>query len=397
MELRPCRGQLVAGFGFQRCVVHENRHPEVFCLSLLKESSLLHSELVQMSKQTTITTEPQLREAVRTHWASDAGLDWHWTEWEPRRERGIDALGELVLDKRRISFAVELKLNPGARDVEALAKRKGDQPLLLIAPSISDSLAQLCRERGLNCADLNGRLWLRVKGLLVERSAKRPRFRPVTAAPDVFSAKSSRLVRALLSHRDRAWTQTDLVEQTELSKGLVSRLVRHLVDEGLVAQVERTLKVTRWDALLDAWATRDEWRKRTTVQQFSLLVSEPGEVAGRLRDFLGDTPHAFTQWFAGWLRHPYTLPPVVTIYVNRFPDAAALEKKLLARRVEDGGRLWLVVPKDEGVLRETQTADGFTLAADVQIYLDLLGAGQRGDEQAVELRKWPDFAGGRTA
>ena len=107
--------------------------------------------------------------------------------------------------------------------------------------------------------------------------------------------------------------------------------------------------VKQRDALLDAWAAQDDWRKRTTVHQYSLLVNEPREIAARLKDFLGETPHAFTQWIAGWLRHPYTLPPVVTAYVNRFPDAAALENKLLARRVEDGGRLWLVVPKDEGL------------------------------------------------
>ena len=170
-----------------------------------------------------------------------------------------------------------------------------------------------------------------------------------------------------------------------------------MIEQGLLAQRERTLLVKQRDALLDAWAAQDDWRKRTTVHQYSLLVNEPREIAARLKDFLGDSPHAFTQWIAGWLRHPYTLPPVVTAYVNRFPDAAALEKKLLARRVEDGGRLWLVVPKDEGLLRETQNVDGFTLAADVQIYLDLLRAGQRGDEQAAELRKWPDFAGGRSA
>ncbi len=48
------------------------------------------------------------------------------------------------------------------------------------------------------------------------------------------------------------------------------------------------------------------------------------------------------------------------------------------------------------LLRETQAVKGFTLATDAQIYLDLLRAGQRGDEQAAELRKWPDFAGGRS-
>ena len=89
-----------------------------------------------MSKQRTITTEAQLREAVRTLWAEDSALDWRWKDWEPRRERGIDAIGELVLDKRRITFAVELKLNPAARDVEFLAHQKHQHPLLLIAPNM---------------------------------------------------------------------------------------------------------------------------------------------------------------------------------------------------------------------------------------------------------------------
>jgi hypothetical protein len=350
-----------------------------------------------MSEHKTIETEAQLREAVRALWAADTTLNWRWKEWQPRHERGLDAIGELTLDKRHITFGVEFKLNPAARDVEFLAKQKHPRALLLIAPRISDALARLCRERGLSCADLNGRLWLRAEGVLIEREAKQARYRPTTAEPDVFSVKSSRLVRTLLSHGDREWTHKELVERTGLSKGLVSRLAQHLVEQGLLAQQERVLQVKRRDALLDAWAARDDWCKRTTVHQYSLLVTEPREIAGRLREFLGGAPHAFTQWFAGWLRHPYTLPPVVTAYVSHFPEASKLEKQLLARRVEDGGRLWLVVPKDEGLLRETQTVEGFTLAADVQIYLDLFRAGQRGDEQAAELRKWPDFAGGRSA
>ena len=350
-----------------------------------------------MSERKTIKTQAQLREAVRTLWAGDCALNWCWKEWQPRREGGLDAIGELTLDKRRITFGVAFKLNPAAREVEFLAKQKQPYPLLMIAPNISATLARLCRERGLSCADLNGRLWLRTEGVLIEREAKQRRFRAAAAEPDVFSVKGSRLARTLLSHGDREWTHKGLVERTGLSKGLVSRLSRYLIEQGLLAQRERVLQVKQRDALLDAWAARDDWRKRTTVHQYSLLVSEPREIAARLRDFLGDGAHAFTQWIAGWLRHPYTLPPVVTVYVNGFPDATTLETQLLARRVEDGGRLWLVVPKDEGLLRETQVVEGFTLASDVQIYLDLLRAGQRGDEQAAELRKWADFAGGRSA
>jgi len=53
-----------------------------------------------------------------------------------------------------------------------------------------------------------------------------------------------------------------------------------------------------------------------------------------------------------------------------------------------------VLPKEEGVLNPSQTVRGFKLVSDVQIYLDLIRAGLRGEEQAAELRKWPDFGGG---
>jgi len=39
-----------------------------------------------MSKQRTITTEAQLREAVRTL-GGGLRLDWRWKDWEPRRDR----------------------------------------------------------------------------------------------------------------------------------------------------------------------------------------------------------------------------------------------------------------------------------------------------------------------
>lgn len=344
-----------------------------------------------MNKQRAIHSEAQLREAIRALWAEDATLNWRWKDWQPRRERGIDAIGELVLDKRRTTFAVEFKLNPAARDVEYLARQKQPHPLLLIAPSISETLARLCRERGLSCADLNGRLWLRAEGILIERDAKQARFRPAVVPPDPFSVKSSRLVRTLLSHGEREWTHKELVERTGLSKGLVSRLSQHLIEQGLLSQRERALRIQQKEALLDAWAARDDWRKRTAVQQYSLLESDVETIARKLvKIFPAGETLVFTQWFAANLRHPYTVPPLVSAYVTRFP-AEQIERELRARPVADGGTLWLVAPKDDGVFRETQRVGDFTLACDAQIYLDLLHAGFRGPEQAKALREWKGF------
>ena len=367
-------------------------------LCLLNSAALLCSVITTLSKLKTITTEAQLREAARELLAHDSVLHWKWKVWEPRRERGADAVLELELDGRRFGFDVEFVQTPTARNTSRLAERAGGRPGLLIAPHLSETLAGQCRERGLNYLDLNGRLWLRTKGLLVERQpgASSQRVRPALTPPDLFSAKSSRLARALLSHPGRAWTQGELVARTGLSAGLVSRLVHHLVNEGLLGQDQRVLLVARADALLDAWAARNDWARRTTVRQYSLLEPDLEAVARRLVKCLPTSGQpTFTQWFAANLRHPYTTPPVVSAYLPELPDER-VERALAARRVTDGGTLWLAVPEDDGVFRETQRVGEFTLACDAQIYLDLLPVGWRGPEQAKALRDWKGFGkGGR--
>jgi hypothetical protein len=290
---------------------------------------------------------------------------------------------------------VQFKLAPTARDIERLARAPKVPPWLLVAPHLSETLVNHCKVLGVNCLDLNGRLWLREQGLFVDRQpSPGSRIRSASRGPNVFSAKSARLARTLLSNPDRKWSQCDLMNETGLSAGLVSRLVRHLTAEGILGAEDRLLSLKRDNALLDAWVAKDDWRRRTAVQQYALLEPDPVTAARCLaKDCLKELPVAFTQWFAANLRHPYTTSPVVSAYVTEFPPDQALEK-LGARRVADGGTLWLVVPKDEGVFLETQQVGGLTLVCDTQIYLDLLQVGLRGPDHAQVFRDWRGFRGG---
>ena len=92
-----------------------------------------------MSKQKTIKTEAQLRQAAKEALEADALLRWRWKAFELKRERGADALLELNVDGRRLVFEVEFKLTPSAREVERLAQRGGTRPGLLIALVCSPS------------------------------------------------------------------------------------------------------------------------------------------------------------------------------------------------------------------------------------------------------------------
>jgi hypothetical protein len=347
-----------------------------------------------MNKKMVISTEAELRSVARKHLAEDPVLSWNWMNVETGTGKSrIDGALELFTSGRRKTFDVEFKLRPTARDLEVLAGQPHRRPWMLIAPELSESLIAVCRERGINAIDLNGRTWVLSEGLVIDRSPT-PKRRYSTSWPTLnpFSMKSSRLARALLSNESRNWSLTELVNHTALSGGLVSRLLRALEQEGWIERSSRRIILRRPKELLDAWAIRDDWAKRTAVREYSALTKDLEELAQRTKEGLtaGENRPVFTQWFAANLRHPYTIAPVVSAYVRDFPSEE-VESALALRPVTDGGRIWLIVPRDMGVFLETRNVAGFTLACDTQIYLDLQAAGLRGPDQAQALREWPEF------
>ena len=321
----------------------------------------------------------------------------------PERPEQVDRLARLVAGDREWTLVVEEKRMGQPRQVRAavlqLERYLSRLPAgelrygVVVAPFISEDSARICIEAGLGYADLVGNARLCFDQVFIETRAAENPFREHREARSLFGLKATRVLRRLLQGPLRPWRVVELAEAAQVSLGWVSAVRQQLLAREWAVEEAGGFRLVKPGVLLDGWAAADRWEHRTTVRQYSLLVTEPREMASRLQDFLGESQHAFTQWFAGWLRHPYTLPPVVTAYVGRFPDEVVLGKRLLARRVPQGGRLWLVEPRDEGVFQPVQVVDGFLLAPDVQIYLDLRHAGQRGEEQAAELRKWPDFAG----
>jgi len=320
--------------------------------------------------------------------------DWENPKIQLVRPEGHDwdFLAEVDVDGKIHRFGVDCKLRPALRDVEKLAKkgRTGPSPLLATVQA-TGSLIEHCKRLGVSCLDINGRLWLRARGVLVDREAPRGpvRFRTAETPANVFSLKGSRLVRALLSFPGRQWCQTELADITGLSQGLLSRLLRQASAEGWVAGSRGDWSVRDADALLNAWKAADVWQKRGTVHQYSALVGDLTKLAERVLEHATGKV-AFTQWFAAGLRFPYADVPILSAYVAEVPQRA-LAEKLGVRKVSSGGKLWLITPKDVGVFQAIRRLDAIPIVCDVQIYLDLLQVGLRGPDQAEALRAWEGF------
>jgi len=321
----------------------------------------------------------------------------------PDSPHRADGLATVRAGNRKWTLVVEVKRNGQPRVVrgavlqleESLRLLPGRAPRygVVLAPFISEASASLCVQAGIGYADLAGNARLAFDQVFIETRAAGNALGEKKEVRSLFAPRAARALRVLLQGPLRPWKVTALAAAARVSVGWVSAVRQRLLAREWAVDAPGGLQVTKPGALLDAWAEADDWEKRTSTREYSLLVTDPAEIATRAHRLLGGQRHAFTQWIAAALRHPHTTPPLVTAYVEEFPDDALLKEALLARRVDSGGRLRLVRAGDEGVFNPLQTVEGLPLVSDVQLYLDLIHAGLRGNEAAAELRKWPDFAG----
>ena len=267
---------------------------------------------------------------------------------------------------------------------------------ILIAPFISESVAQRCEEEQVGHLDLAGNCNIEFGGIWVNRKGLPRKYKDVRPQKSLFTAKASRIVRVLLQGPLRAYKVEELAAASDVSLGLVSKVRKRLLDEELAVEQLDGIRVKHPQEILRDWILQDDFGKRVETREYSLLETDHLIIAKRLHKGLGDVRHAFTQWTAAHLRHPHVPPQVTSLYVESFPDENYLKSLLKARRVDGGGRLWLHKPDDPGVFIGQQEVGGLRLVSDVQIFLDLHECGNqlRANEAARELRDDENFNGG---
>ena len=345
-------------------------------------------------KSAVIRYESELVALFREFVREDPDLHWTLAPESLTSDGNRSDLLKLEFDGTTFAFHPFYALKPSLPWLENLPVESPLARPLVGTPEWSPRVVSICKERGITAIDLNGRTWLRASGLLVDRRALPGRSFSYELEPrNIFLGKSARIVRCLLTDRDRIWTQAEIVPRTKASAGLVSRIVQHLICQGFVEKIAaREYRLRDWKALLEEWAQTDRFPKRARTTAYAGFIGPAQELAPRLQLWATaeKVPLAFTQWTAAWARHPYTEPAICSAYVSRLPDSGTLEH-LGLRPVAEGGKLWLHEPDDEGVLSETQQRNNLTLVSDAQIYIDLQRTGLRGPEAATSLLEWEGF------
>ena len=258
---------------------------------------------------------------------------------------------------------------------------------VLVVPFMGKAGRQVCEEEGLAWLDRSGNADIRAKGLRVLIRGQKNRFRERGRKANPFSPQASRLTRQFLLHDNHSYTQKELVEETGLDQGFVSRILRRMVEQNLVVRRARRYEVTNRTLLLKAWQEAYDFTKHQIVKGHIAARSSDNLVSLLSTAFQNEGLTSAATGLAGaWLLTHFASFRLVTFYVDYEPPDQFLTK-IGFRHEERGANTWLVIPNDKGVFFGRHERDGICTVHPVQVYLDLEFHPERSNEAAERIRE----------
>lgn len=263
-----------------------------------------------------------------------------------------------------------------------------DGLLMVCAPYISPRVAELSREQGVSYLDEVGNCRITAPGLFIHVSGRPNRRTSTKTAVNPFLKKSSRIVRAILTHPDRAWQVQQLAKEADVSMGLVSKVKNTLLEEAYLEERDHLLHLRDPGKLLQMWAAR----YRPSIKWLQLFaISRPPETEERLGEWChaNGVSYALTQLSAAWRYSPMVRYDKTVAYVDWkvIADSSlpSLLEHLGAKEVDTGVNCLLWITDDPAVFTDTREINGVKVVSPLQLYLDLKILPGRGEEAAQEI------------
>src|SRR4030042_4771798 len=139
---------------------------------------------------------------------------------------------------------------------------------VVAAPYISDDTARICKQNGVGYIDLAGNSFVNFDQIYIERKNYPNPAIEKRQVRSIFSPKSSRIVRAMLSNPGRSWQVQELARKAKVSLGLASKLKERLLDLEYASEKENGLTLSRPGELLKQWANNYSFRKNKIYDYF---------------------------------------------------------------------------------------------------------------------------------
>lgn len=290
------------------------------------------------------------------------------------------------------SFFVEVKrsgypenVRSSVDQIKTMSSEEKAYPLFFV-PRMSEEGKKLCQRNFIGYIDLygnvhidTGEMYIHIEKDKLLDPGKFSGF--MRNEQSVFSSRASRISKAFLRGGSKLWTQKELAEKTGLSKGLVSRVVRRMSEQGLVINKAGCWTTALKDELFSLWVEAD-MRRKERKRNYYVWRQFPEE----LIKFLAGTleakgiKYAFTAEAGASRVAAFSTLGVVDLYVESFEGFPASE--LSAVEASAGFNLVVREPYDESVFTDSRRMNGVNVVDDLQLFSDLKKNPLRGEKQA---------------
>ena len=268
----------------------------------------------------------------------------------------------------------------------------GSQPVLF-ASVVSDRTADIATKHGVSWMDYAGncRLVFPAYGIYVRRSGiENPFGKQLPKVLNVFSSKSSRVVRAMLQEPLRGWQLNELAAHPDVgvSPGLMSRIKRSLVEGGYAVMQEGQIRLKRPDDLLGDWV--NHYRNHKPREYSFYMRGELEQVEQQVASWCSKSTDQFalSRFSAAWRLAPEVRYNVVSFIVSTSAIQAEplvdLTAQYGARSVDSGSNLILQISDDESYF-SNRLGEALQTTSPLQTYLDLRAMDGRGEEAAMAI------------
>lgn len=309
------------------------------------------------------------------------------------RDEQVDIIVTAHYADKPLTFVIEVKSNGQPRMMQSAALQlkhyidgqDDDFVPVVMAPYMSALARDVCRREGVGYVDFLGNAHIAVDTIFIDRQvAERPKPER-RALRSLFKPKSARILRMLLHDPRRSWRVAELAEEAKVSIGHVSTVGSALRERGWAEMGGAGLTLTDPDDLLESWADSYEPPQGKEVRRYSHLQGKA--LADRLRSLPMSGGRAVLASYsaADWLA-PYVRQQTTYLYADE-AGFNALASGLDLAPAAKGANVVVRIPDEDGVLDDVvEVSDGIFATSPVQTYLDLMNAGERGQEGAQHLR-----------
>jgi hypothetical protein len=305
-------------------------------------------------------------------------------------DKKVDIVFNALVSGRPARLIVEVKSQGEPQFVRmAIAQLKDclksfkDSYGILVAPYLSDASRQICKEAGIGCVDLAGNAFLSFRNVFIDRSGNPNPFAIARLSKSVFSPKSSRILRVLLSEPSKRWYVEYLSREAGISIGLTSRVKKALLSEEWVKEDNRSFYLNAPEEALNQWVNNYSYKKNPVFSFYSGLSEDQLEASIK-----GECEKRKYRYGLALFSGARKVAPFVRFmrffsYIDG--DIDTIARALQMKKVETGANVTLLQPYDEGIFYGLQGINGINVVSDIQLYLDLKSYKGRGEEAAQAI------------